>query len=62
MRFDDGLTLDSFARTMSSVSKACFDGCALFLERLGDLGPAPGGEFAFKKLGIPVNASRSLLI
>ena len=52
-RWDDGLTLDSFARTLSSVNKACLDGSAVFEERLGTGGPAAvGGEFAFKKLGM----------
>ena len=49
VRFDDGLTLDSFARTVSSVCKACSDIVVLFSERLGDLEPQAGGEFAFKK-------------
>ncbi len=50
VRFDDGLTLDSFGRTLSSVCKACADAAALFTDHLGDGGPAPG-EFAFKKTG-----------
>jgi len=36
IRFDDGMTLDSFARTISSVCKACGDAVAHFTERLGD--------------------------
>jgi len=48
VRFDDGLTLDSFGRTMSSVCKACADAVALFTEYLGDPG-APSSEFAFRK-------------
>lgn len=51
-RFDDGLSLDSLFRTINSVLKACMDGCALFDERLGAVGPASGGEFAFRKLGM----------
>jgi hypothetical protein len=51
-RFDDALTLDSLYRTISSVTKACLDGGALFDEHLGTAGPAAGGEFAFKKLGV----------
>jgi len=35
VRYDDGLSLDSFARTLSSVHKACIDGCAVFEEELG---------------------------
>jgi hypothetical protein len=50
VRFDDGLTLDSFSRTLSSVCKACSDAIVFFSERLGDPNAAPaGGEFAFKK-------------
>jgi len=52
IRFDDGLSLDSLARTMSSVNKACIDACAIFEERLGSAGPASGGEFEFKRLGV----------
>lgn len=52
-RWDDGLTLDSFARTLSSVNKACLDGSAVFDEHLGTGSPAAvGGEFAFKKLDV----------
>lgn len=49
VRFDDGLTLDSFSGTLSSVCKACGDAIYLFTERLGDLNAPAGGEFAFKK-------------
>jgi hypothetical protein len=49
MRFDDWLSLDSFARTLSSVSKACGDIVVLFTERLGETTAPAGGEFAFKK-------------
>ena len=40
VRFDDGLTLDSFAHTLTSVCKACGDAISHFTERLGDV-PAP---------------------
>ena len=50
VRFDDGLTLDSFARSLSSVCKACADAVAHFTDRLGDARPPADGEFAFKKL------------
>jgi hypothetical protein len=50
MRFDDGLTLDSFARSLSSVLKGCIDGVSCFQDRLGDAVPA-ASEFAFKRLG-----------
>jgi hypothetical protein len=49
MRFDDGLTLDSFARSLSSVCKTCSDIVVLFSERLGEPAPQAGGEFEFKK-------------
>jgi hypothetical protein len=51
VRFDDGLTLDSFARTLSSVCKACADAVAYFTDNLGDPNAPAGGEFAFKKTG-----------
>ncbi len=37
VRFDDGLTLDSFARSVSSVCKACSDAVAHFTDRLGNI-------------------------
>ena len=51
IRFDDGLTLDSFARTLASVCKACGDIVVLFSERLGDPSAPAGGEFAFRRSG-----------
>jgi hypothetical protein len=52
IRWDDGLTLDSFARSLSSINKAFHDGSSVFEERLGSSTPSSGGEFAFKKLPI----------
>jgi hypothetical protein len=49
VRFDDGLTLDSFARSLASVCKACGDIVPFVMERLGDPNAPAGGEFAFKK-------------
>jgi hypothetical protein len=49
VRFDDGLSLDSFARSVSSVCKACSDAVVHFAERLGDPNVPASGEFAFKK-------------
>ncbi len=49
MRFDDGLTLDSFAHTLSSVCKACSEVVILFTEGLGVPAAPAGGEFPFKK-------------
>jgi hypothetical protein len=44
VRFDDGLTLDSFARTLSSVCKAAADAATYFTDRLGNARrPAPQG-------------------
>ncbi|HTY92791.1 MAG TPA: DUF2299 family protein [Steroidobacteraceae bacterium] len=51
-RYDDGLTLDSFARTVASVIKAAFDVMFFYHERLGEVGAPAGGEFAFKKLDV----------
>jgi len=53
IRYDDGLTLDSFAHNIASLQRTVFDAIAVFHEHLGDVGPAaPGGEFAFRKLGV----------
>jgi hypothetical protein len=49
MRFDDGLTLDSFARSISSVCKACTDAVVHITDNLGQPAAAAGGEFSFKK-------------
>lgn len=44
IRFDDGLTLDSFARTLASVCKAAADATTHFTDRLGNpRPPAPQG-------------------
>lgn len=51
VRYDDGLTLDSFARTVSSVFKAQIAGIQCVQQHLGGTTP-PGGEFAFRKLGM----------
>jgi hypothetical protein len=50
-RFDDGLTLDSFARSMSSVLKGCIDGVSCFQDRLGDPVPAAANQFASNRAG-----------
>lgn len=50
-RFDDGLTLDSFARTMTSVCKAIADAMNHFTDNLGNPDSPASGEFAFKKTG-----------
>jgi hypothetical protein len=49
LRFDDGLTLDSFAHSLTAVCKACGDVVRFFIEGLGDPAAAAAGEFAFKK-------------
>lgn len=51
VRYDDGLTLDSFARTVSSVFKTQIAGIQCVQQHLGGTTP-PGGEFAFRKLGM----------
>lgn len=50
-RFDDGLTLDSFARSINSVYKAQVGGIQCVQQHLGGSTPH-GGEFAFRKLGM----------
>lgn len=52
VRYDDGLTLDSFARTVSSVFKGQIAGVMCVRRHLGTMPPAGGSEFAFRKLGI----------
>jgi hypothetical protein len=51
IRFDDGLTLDSFARTISSVCKAAASAVAQFTDNLENPNAPTSGEFAFKKVG-----------
>jgi hypothetical protein len=51
VRYDDGLNLDSFARTVSSVFKAQVAGIQCVHQHLGGTTPQ-GGEFSFKKLGL----------
>jgi hypothetical protein len=51
LRFDDGLTLDSFARSLNSVCKTAADAIAHYTEHLGDPNAPTSGEFAFKKVG-----------
>jgi hypothetical protein len=48
-RWDDGLTLDSLHRSLSSAHKAYFDACAFFRENFGTSGPAAAGEFDFRR-------------
>jgi hypothetical protein len=51
-RYDDGLSLDSFARTISSVYKAELAGIACVQRHLAPLtSGGPGGQFPFKRLG-----------
>lgn len=51
-RFDHGVTLDSFVRSLSSVNKAYLDASACFQQYLGDPGTPAGGEFEFEKLRV----------
>lgn len=51
VRYDDGLTLDSFARTISSVFKTRIAGVQCIQQFL-DSQPPGGGELAFHKPGI----------
>ena len=51
-RYPDGLSLDSFARSIGSVCKTELDVAWLIEQHLGGTGPARGGRFDFRKLGI----------
>ncbi|HEX3836087.1 MAG TPA: DUF2299 family protein [Steroidobacteraceae bacterium] len=51
LRFDDALSLDSFARSISSVCKAAAAAVAQFTDKLGDPNIPTSGEFAFRKVG-----------
>jgi hypothetical protein len=51
VRYDDGLTLDSFNRTVGSVYKTQIAAIQCVQQFLGGT-PPEGGEFAFRKLGI----------
>jgi hypothetical protein len=49
IRYDDGLSLDSLARTVSSVYKAELAGISCVQQKLGQRNfPAGGGDFPFK--------------
>jgi hypothetical protein len=51
IRFDDGLSLDSFARSIASVCKAAAAAVAQFTDHLETPNAPTSGEFAFKKVG-----------
>jgi hypothetical protein len=51
VRYEDGLTLDSFARSIGAVHKTRLKGIWLVQEQLGPRGFGAGGRFDFKKLG-----------
>lgn len=50
-RYDDGLSLDSFARTVSSVNKAEVAGIACVQRHLTPRSAGPGGRFDFTRSG-----------
>ncbi len=50
-RYTDGLTLDSFARSLGAVYKTELGVVWLIQEHLGNSSPGPGQRFDFKKLG-----------
>lgn len=52
VRFADGLTKDSFARTVGAVYKTELDGIFFVQERLMDRGLNGGGRFNFERLGV----------
>jgi len=49
-RYDDGPSLDSFARTVSSVNKAEVAGIALVQHGLSPRTSGPGGIFDFSSM------------
>jgi hypothetical protein len=51
MRYEDGLTLDSFARSLGVVHKTKLIGIWVVQEELGPRSFGAGGRFDFKKLG-----------
>jgi hypothetical protein len=51
-RYEDGLTLDSFARSIGAVYKTELNSILLIRRLLGAKGFGDGGRFDFKKLGL----------
>jgi hypothetical protein len=51
-RYDDGLTLDSFARSLGAVYKTEMNALFVIQRYLGSGAPGPGGQFDFKRLGL----------
>jgi hypothetical protein len=52
VRYVDGLTLDSFARSIGAVFKMFLNVVWLMQHRLGSNGAGPSGRFDFKRLGL----------
>lgn len=51
-RYADGLSLDSFARSVGAVYKTELEASLFIQEELDNRGPTPGGDrFAFERLG-----------
>jgi hypothetical protein len=50
-RYEDGLTLDSFARSVGAVFKTELNGIWVILRHLGGKRFGTGGRFDFKRLG-----------
>ena len=51
-RFEDGLSLDSFARSIASVYKTELAGIMCVQEHLGPKSYGTGGRFDFKRIGL----------
>lgn len=51
-RYEDGLTLDSFARSVSDVYKTEIAGIMVVQKHLGPRGFGAGGRFDFKRMGL----------
>lgn len=52
LRFPDGLSMDSFARSVGAVYKTELAGIWYVQETLGGQGLGPSGRFDFKRLGL----------
>lgn len=51
VRYDDGLSMDSFAYSVGAINKAKLSVIWTFQEHLDDNGQTPGQRFDFKRLG-----------
>jgi hypothetical protein len=52
VRYLDGLTLDSFARSVGAVFKMVLNAVEVIRHRLGSNGAGPSGRFDFRRMGL----------